>query len=79
MHVHVHTVIDFVNEADSLIAHIQDACACGPYIDGAPVEEKARLAIGLLGIIGDYAQELSALSDAFAESLPRRALVEARP
>jgi hypothetical protein len=76
MKVSIHTINDFVNTLDGLVAHIQAIADCGPYIDEAGLEDKGRLGVALLAIIGDYAHELAAVSDAFAESLPRVPLVE---
>ena len=71
MGVNLHTVMDYLNTAETLLDKLSILAAVAPYIDEARPEEKGRLAIGLLGIVGDYAQQLSAVSDAFTQTLPR--------
>ena len=71
-----HTIMDFLNETDILVDKLQLIGELGPYVDEAPIEQKARLAIGLLSLVADYTAELSALSDAFTQNLPRGPMLE---
>jgi hypothetical protein len=71
MCIHLHAVMDYLNTAEVLLDKLGILAAVAPYLDEAGPEEKGRLAIGLLGIVGDYAQQLSAVSDAFTQTLPR--------
>ena len=71
MGVNLHTVMDFLNTAETLLDKLGILAAVAPYIDEAGPEEKGRLAIGLLGIVGDYAQQLTQVSEAFSQTLPR--------
>jgi hypothetical protein len=70
MGINLHAVMDFLNTAEVLLDKLSILAAVAPYLDEAG-PEKGRLAIGLLGIVGDYAQQLANVSEAFSQTLPR--------
>jgi hypothetical protein len=60
-----------LNEVDPLVARLVLLGQLSPLVDEAPMEDKARVAIGLLEISLESAERLEAVLTLFTHRLPR--------
>jgi hypothetical protein len=56
----------FLNDTESILEKISAIASLGSYLGDAPAEERARLGIILLEIVGDYASQLTIACDSMA-------------
>jgi hypothetical protein len=65
------TVISLLNTIDPIISKIKLIGDLSPLVDDAPIEDRGRVAIGLLEIVSDYVAQLEGALALFANRLPR--------
>jgi len=64
-------VIELLNTIDPLVSKLKLLGDLSPLVDDSPVEEKGRVAIGLLEIVSDYVERLEGALTLFANRVPR--------
>lgn len=72
-------VVDFLNRVDPLIAKLKLLGDLSPLVDDSPLEDKGRVAVGLLEIVADYVEELQGAIAMFANRVPRGCRLEEQP
>jgi hypothetical protein len=76
---HEHCIVDFLNRVDPLISKLKLLGDLSPLVDDSPLEDKGRVAIGLLEIVADYVEELEGAIAMFANRVPRGCRLEDTP
>jgi hypothetical protein len=64
-------VITLLNTLDPLVSKLKLLGDLSPLVDDASIEDKGRVAIGLLEIVADYVEQLDGALTMFANRLPR--------
>jgi hypothetical protein len=72
----VESVVTLLNRVDPLVSKLKLLSDLSPLVDDAPLEDKGRVAIGLLEIVADYVEQLEAVLILFSNRLPRPHAVE---
>jgi hypothetical protein len=68
----VDSVMTLLNTIDPIITKIKLIGDLSPLVDDAPLDDKGRVAIGLLEIVADYVTELEEALTLFTNRLPCR-------
>ena len=69
-------VIELLNTLDPLVSKLKLLGDLSPLVDDSSLEDKGRVAIGLLEIAADYIEQLDRALTMFANRLPRPRAVE---
>ena len=67
----VEQVMTLLNTLDPLVSKLQLLGNLSPLVDDSSIEDKGRVAIGLLEIVADYVEQLDSALTMFAHCLPR--------
>jgi hypothetical protein len=67
----VQPVLTFIDILDSVVSKLKALADLSPLVDEAPMEDKGRVAIGLLDIVSDYVEQLDGAIALFSNRLPR--------
>jgi hypothetical protein len=67
----IEKIITLLNAIDPLVSKLSLLGELSPLVDEAPLEDKGRVAIGLLEIVADYVKQLEGVLALFTNRLPR--------
>jgi hypothetical protein len=68
----VRVVIELLNTVDPLVAKLKLLGDLSPLVDEASIDDKGRVAIGLLELVSDYVAQLEGALALFSNRLPHR-------
>jgi hypothetical protein len=67
----VEQVIELLNRIDPIVSKLKLLGDLSPLVDDSSIEDKGRVAIGLLEIVADYVEQLDGALTMFSNRLPR--------